>query len=224
MHTVRKLLSTEDFLNKTAGWVQLIVGLLILSAGITLMLKADVGMFPWGVFQLGVSIQLNIPFGVSLQLVGLFVIILAYLVGKVKPRLGTLANMILIGFFIDYIFYPIIPFYTIFWQQIVMMVLSILMSSAGTAVYMSADLGAGPRDSLMMAFYIVTRKSLRVVRSSLKITVLIIGYFLGGKVGLGTLIFAVLSGLILQACLKLLRLLPLNLIRVDILKQRESEI
>ena len=224
MQSDKRFFNSENYFNKSANWFQLIIGLLILAAGMTLMLKAELGMFPWGVFQLGISIQFNVPFGFSTQASGFFVIAIAYLTGKVKPRLGTLVNMILVGFFIDYILYPVIPSYTILWQQIIVMIISILLGSFGTAVYMSADLGAGPRDSLMMALYIRTHKSLRVVRSSLEITVLVIGYFLGGKVGLGTFIFAVSTGPILQASLKLLKLFPINLVRVDILKHRKSKV
>ena len=224
MLSEKRFLNNENFLNISVAWIQIIIGFFILAAGITLMLKSDLGMFPWGVFQHGISIQFNIPFGFSIQAAGLFVLAIAYLLGKVKPRLGTLANMILLGYFIDYILYPVIPTYTILWQQIIMMSLSMILCSFGTAVYMSADLGAGPRDSLMMALFLRTKKSLRVVRSALEITVLVIGYFLGGKVGLGTFIFAVSAGPTLQASLKLLKLFPINLIKVDILKQKVSKV
>ena len=213
----------DKFLNIAAAWAQLLAGLLLLAFGITLMVKANAGMFPWGVFQHGISVHFNIPFGFSIQVVGIFVIALAYLIGKIKPRFGTIANMILAGFFIDYVFYPIIPEYSILWQQIVMMLASTILCVIGTGIYMSADLGAGPRDSLMMALYIRIKASLRVVRTLLEIFVLIVGYFFGGKVGFGTIFYAVVFGPMLQIFLKLLKLFPINLVRVDILEQKSAK-
>lgn len=221
MKSWRENLTFRIFLRNFSCWLQLITGLFFMSFGMTMMVKADIGMSPWGVLHLGTSGQLNIPFGFTTQVVGFLVIVIAYFIGKVKPTAGTIVNMILIGFFIDYIWYPLIPFINVFWEQIVVSLIGIIISGIGTAVYLSADLGAGPRDSLMMALYLMINKSIRFVRTSLEITVLIMGFLLGGKVGIGTLLFALLFGATLQSSLRLLKLFPGNLIKVDILKQKK---
>ena len=198
------------------------IGLLLMSLGLTLMIKADLGMSPWGVFQLGISYKFGIPFGLGVQIVGFFLLFIAYFLGKIKPKPGTIVNMIIVGIIIDFIFYPVIPFFTILWQQIVFMVLSTFILAAGTSIYMSADLGAGPRDSLMMAIFVITNKSLRFIRTVMEITVLVIGFFIGGKIGAGTVIYALTFGALMHASFKLLKRLPLNLVRIDILKYKET--
>ena len=85
---------------KISSWIQLMIGLVFMSLGLTLMIKADLGMSPWGVFQLGISYKFGIPFGLGVQIVGFFLLFIAYFLGKIKPKSGTIVNMIIVGIII----------------------------------------------------------------------------------------------------------------------------
>jgi len=221
MESEKSLLISHNRVRQFACWVQFIIGIFILAFGVNMMVKADIGMNPWSVFQLGLCNIFHIPFGLSIQIVGFVLIIFSFLIGKIKPRAGTIVNMILGGFFIDNLFYPIIPFVSGLWTQIMLMLIGIIITAIGSALYISADLGAGPRDSLMIAIYFITNKSIGFVRTGLEAIVLLIGFLMGGKVGIGTILFVLLFGAFLQISLKFLKLFPLNVVRVDVLNRKD---
>lgn len=184
------------------AYIQLIIGLFVFAAGIVLMLKANLGMAPWSVFHVGITNHFPLTLGRVSQIVGLIVILFS-LFFKIFPGIGTLFNMIVIGFFIDLI-NPHVPSIHNHFSQITMLALGIILIGIGSGLYINAKLGAGPRDGLMLGLSKKTGKSIRLIRNSMEITVLIIGFFLGGPVGVGTAVFALAIGPSVQFFLKLI--------------------
>lgn len=213
--------NTADFI---ASWIQLNAGLLMSSLGLTLMVKAGLGMGPWGVFQLALCKQLNITLGMSTQIVGFALLISMYLIGKIVASAGTIFNMYIFGFYIDYIWFSRMPDFNGFAIQFLVCAGSIVVFGIGSAIYLSADQGPGPRDGLMMALYMRIRsQSLRIVRTGMEAIVLAAGWLLGGPVGIGTALFVFLVGPVLQSTLSILPRLPIRLDRAEILRVNEPK-
>ena len=173
------------------GWVRLIAGLFCFASGTFLTLRADLGVPPWDVLHDGLRLNTPLTFGVATILVGLVLLIVSLFIG-VRPGPGTIANMILIGVFVDLMLASSLfagvgdgPLAL----QVLTSVTGIVIVGIGSALYIGAELGAGPRDSLMVA--IATRFKLRVgiARAIVEGTALALGAILGGSVGLGTALF-----------------------------------
>jgi len=156
------------------------------------MLKSNLGMGPWSVFHVGITNHLPLTLGRVSQIVGLIVILFS-LFFKIYPGIGTVFNMFLIGFFIDLV-NPYVPSMNNHLSQITMLACGIILIGIGSGLYINANLGAGLRDGLMLELSRKTGRSIRLIRNSIEITVLIIGFFLGGPVGVGTVAFALTIG------------------------------
>jgi len=172
----------------------LLLGLALYAAGNVAALYADLGMNPWGVFHMGISNHTPLTFGQANQLIGLAILLTAYGMGII-PGLGSIANMIFIGAFID-IFEKLNIFKapkTLFGQYI-MLFFGILIIGWGTFLYLRVNLGAGPRDGLMEGLVRKFKKPVWLIRGVIETIALIIGYFLGGPVGIGTVITALTIG------------------------------
>jgi uncharacterized membrane protein YczE len=182
------------------AYIQLMVGLLALAFGIVFILKSGLGMNPWNVFHVGITLHLPLTLGRVIQIVGLFLIVISFFLG-VSPGVGTLLCMIFVGIFVDVI-NPWIPPMNSYVYQGVLLLLGILCIGLGTGLYINSNLGAGPRDSLMLALHKKTKKSIQLVRNSIEITVLITGFILGGPFGVGTIAFALGIGPVVQFFLK----------------------
>ena len=206
-----------------ASWIQLLAGLLLSAMGWTLMLRSQFGMGPWGVFQVALAQHIDISLGFSIQAVGAILLIASFVMARLVPTAGTLANMYLVGVFVDQVWNPYFPEINGFALRFGASILSILIFAVGGAVYLSANHGPGPRDGLMMAIYMRNKISLRRVRSVIEFSVLIVGWLLGGPIGIGTLMFAFLVGPILQYSLEILPRLPIRLDRTTILKGRNGQ-
>ena len=178
--------------------VILVAGLYCFAFGIMLTLKSDLGLGPWHVFHQGVSRHTGLGFGVLL---------LSWLLG-VRPGVGTVSNMVLVGVFIDLIEWGgLLPsFAGRPWPvRLAVNVLGVAVVGFGSALYIKASLGAGPRDSLMLALARRLRGRVTLVRGALELVVLIAGYLLGGTAGLGTVIFALGIGPAVGLAFRLLR-------------------
>jgi len=177
-------------------YTYLLGGCFALSLGIALLVKGSIfGVGAWTVFHLGLTNHLPMTLGQVTLAVGVLIIILSALLG-VKPRIGTLLNMTSVGIFLD-----LIPHYILgpepvasLAEAVILVVLGNIVIGFGTAWYMSADLGQGPRDSLMVALTQRSGFPVGSVRTALELSVLVVGYFLGGPVGLGTVVSAVVVG------------------------------
>jgi uncharacterized membrane protein YczE len=186
------------------AWMVLVVGLFLFAFSIVLQVKSDLGLGPWDVFHVGAARVSGLSLGQVSIITGLVVIMLAYLVARVKPGPGTIANMILIGLFVDWT-YGFVPTMTELPWKIGLFVSGLLLMGLATAVYIGAGLGAGPRDSLMLGLHRVTGLSVRVTRTFIEASVFAVGVLLGGKFGLGTVLFVAGIGAVVQLFLALLK-------------------
>ncbi len=178
-------------------------GLFLFSTGIVANLQAGLGMMPWGVLNVGLEKLTPFTLGEVSQVVGLAILLLGWLLGF-PPGLGTFANMYVIGVFIDWILASgLIPLQETLVWQLVLLFLSVAFLGVGTLLYIRVRLGAGPRDGLMMGLVKKTGRPVSAIRGAIEITVLVVGYLIGGPVGIGTLISAVTVGYSVQLAFKL---------------------
>ncbi len=174
--------------------VSLMWGLFIFSSGLLLTIQANLGVAPWDAFHLGVVNHSSLTIGRVSQLTGLSLIILCTLLRE-KPGWGTLANMYFVGFFLDLLNDAgIIPQAHNLWTGLVMLLMGIGLIGWGSFFYLNAGLGSGPRDGLMMALNRISGIEIWMARMAIEVSVLILGYLLGGPVGLGTAITALCIG------------------------------
>lgn len=171
---------------------QLLVGLFLYGIAIALMVRAGIGVSPWDVLAQGVSYKTGIPFGLVTNLVGL--VVLAFWIPlRQRPGLGTVLNVLLVGPSAQLGLW-IIPQQTVLWAQVLVFAAGLLLLAVATGLYIGPKLGPGPRDGLMTGLHARTGRPIWAVRTAIEVTVLIIGWFLGGNVGVGTLAFALLVG------------------------------
>ena len=171
--------------------------------GAVMILYANLGMSSWGVFQVGIMNFLGLTFGQASQLVGLGVLILGWVLGF-PPGFGTVMNMYFIGYFIDRIIeWEIIPTYTNPALQLAMLIGGMAMIGVASFFYLNPKLGAGPRDGLMIGLVQKLDRPVGQVRGGIEVTVTILGYIMGGPVGIGTLITAFITGYFVQLAFKL---------------------
>jgi len=170
---------------------QLVGGLLLFGGSLALLVRSRLGLDPWDVFHQGLAIRSGIPIGTVSILVGAVVLLLWIPLGQ-RPGIGTIANVILVGLSLDAIL-AMIPSPADLGVRWVYLVVGIVLNGIATGAYIGAALGPGPRDGLMVG--IASRgHSLRVVRTSIELTVLGVGWLMGGTVGVGTVLFAVTIG------------------------------
>jgi uncharacterized membrane protein YczE len=194
---------TRNWMSFLARMPSLFVGLFLFSAGIVANLHAGLGMMPWGVLNVGLETMTPFTLGEISQVVGIAVIIIGWLLGF-PPGFGTFTNMYVIGVLIDWIIASgLIPIQETLLWQLVLLLLSVAFLGVGTLLYIRVGLGAGPRDGLMMGLVKKTGRPVSTIRGAIEITVLVIGYLLGGPIGIGTLISAVTVGYAVQLAFKL---------------------
>lgn len=182
---------------------RLVMGLFLYALGIAIILNAQIGYAPWDVFHTGIAMTTGISIGTVIISVGLIIIVLVFLL-KEKIGLGSLLNMLLVGVFLDTILWiDIIPRANHFSLGIVMLIIGLFSIALGSYFYISSAFGAGPRDSLMVALARKTGLPIGVCRGAVELTALFCGWQLGGMVGIGTLLSAVLIGLCLQLVFRL---------------------
>lgn len=185
--------------------LRLFTGLFLYAVGIVMTINANLGLGPWDVFHQGLSRTLGITMGQASISMGLIVIIVDYFMGE-KLGWGSVANMLFIGIFMDFLMLNhLIPVFTNTILSIIMMMLGMFIIGLASVFYIGAGLGSGPRDGLMVALTKKTGKPVRFIRNSIEITVSIIGFFLGGSVGFGTVLIALTIGYFVQFAFKLLR-------------------
>jgi uncharacterized membrane protein YczE len=189
-----KIIETKNFIIFLKRLPSLFSGLFLFAIGIVANLHSNLGMSPWGVLNVGISNVTPITFGQASQLVGLAVIVVDCFLGF-APGFGTLANMFFIGFFIDLIIsWNLIPVQTELLGQLGLLATSILIFGLASLLYMRVQLGAGPRDSLMIGLVKKFDNPVIYVRSTVEVIVCLLGYLMSGPVGLGTLITALTIG------------------------------
>jgi uncharacterized membrane protein YczE len=183
--------------------VQLILGLVAYGIAIALLVRAGIGVPPWDVFAQGITRQTGIPFGLVVNLVGALVLLL-WIPLRQRPGIGTLLNVLLIGPSAELGLW-LVPQQTVPWQQAIVFAGGLALLALATGAYIGARLGPGPRDGLMTGLHARTGWPIWVVRTGIEVTVLTIGFVLGGQLGIGTLAFALLIGPMVNVTLPLLR-------------------
>ncbi|CAB1241819.1 YitT family protein [Clostridium sp. MT-14] len=169
----------------------LFFGFFLCSISILLALYSKLGMSPWDVFHMGIVNHSIFSLGQVTQIVGLGIILLSIFLGVI-PGIGSVFNMFFVGIFVDLMNNTgIFRTPQNITGKILMLILSIILMGISTYFYLRVELGAGPRDGLMEGLVKKLNKPVWLIRGSMEITVLIIGFFLGGPAGIGTLISAV---------------------------------
>lgn len=182
---------------------KLFIGLFICAVGIVMMINANLGLAPWDVFHQGISKITGLTMGRAHIIVGLILLIVDSILGE-KIGWGTLCNMLSIGIFMDLLMLNnIIPIFAGFVPSFIMMLLGSFIMAYGSYLYISVGLGSGPRDGLVVGLTKKTGKSVRLIKNSVEITALVIGYILGGTVGIGTFVMALTGGYFLQLAFKI---------------------
>ena len=194
----------ENYLKRTG---RLLFGLFLYSLGLTLSIQANVGLAPWDAFGMGVSNLTGISYGNISILTGILILIVVAGFLKEKIGMGTVLNTILIGVMVDLMqSIKLIPFMTNFFLGTLMLLLSQVIISLATYFYISTGMGCGPRDTLMVALgKMFPKVPIGAIRGAIEGTVLLIGFMLGAKVGLGTVIAVFGISFILQYTFKLLK-------------------
>ncbi len=170
----------------------LFVGLTLYALAMALLIRAQLGVDPWDVFHLGLANHVPLSLGTIVIIVGALVL-LAWIPLKQWPGLGTVANTLYLGLALDF-FLRFLPNIQGLGWQILTLAIAILINGLGGALYIGSHFGPGPRDGLMTGLHLRTGLSIRLIRTVLELTVLALGWLLGGPVGLGTVAYALLIG------------------------------
>ena len=183
--------SSEKPLNlkpKFSSLFFLVFGLILFGLGEGLLIVSYAGASPWSVLAQGISLNVNFSTGIITIFVSIGVLLL-WLPLKQKPGIGTILNAIIIGLMID-VCINFVPTPENYINQVFLAIAAVLIVGLGGGIYLVANLGAGPRDGLMVGLQKKTNLPIALVRGAIEITVMSVGWYLGGIVGLGTLLFA----------------------------------
>ncbi len=186
------------------AFFRLHLGLFLFGAAVAVMLEARIGVDPWSTLHEGLSLRTGLSFGRISQIIGAGLIAWSWWAFRVQPGLGTVFNMLLVGPWVDLLrVQTLVPWMAGGIAGVLQFLVGILLLGLATAVYLGARLGAGPRDGFVMGLSRRVEKSLRKTRIGVEVVVLALGAVLGGPIGLGTVLFALLMGPTMQSSLKL---------------------
>lgn len=172
--------------------LQLLIGLFLFGIGISFLLKSNLGASPWDVLAQGIARHIPYTFGTISVLLGI-VVLLFWFPLRQKPGIGTVFNALLVGPSAD-VGLAVLPETGVLWLRVLFIVIGTVLVGLATGLYIGSRFGPGPRDGLMTGLHRVTGQPIWMVRVGLELTVLAIGWLLGGTVGLGTVVFAVFIG------------------------------
>lgn len=191
---LNKKLLVED-VKKIPG---LMLAFLIIGYGIAQIKALNFGMAPWDTFALGISNHISLEFGQITQIMGLIIVLFTISI-KIHIGIGTILNMIFIGLFIDIVSkFDILLSPENFFLKILILFYALIVQNYGLYSYLKYELGAGPRDGLMVGFVQITGLDVKYIRTAIESIVLIVGFLLGGTVGVGTVIATLSGGYILD--------------------------
>lgn len=176
--------------------LQLVVGLAIYGASMAMVVRGALGAIPWDVLHTGLIEHIPITFG-QISILLAMAVLLMWIPLRQMPGLGTVANVFLVGLAAD-IALAILPVTGDIGVRLALMLGGILLNAMATAMYMGSQLGPGPRDGFMTGLARVTGRSIRLVRTLIEIAVVVVGWMLGGAVGVGTVLYALAIGPLAQ--------------------------
>ena len=179
---------TYNFKPKFSTFFFLCLGLSLFGLGEGLLIVSLTGASPWSVLAQGISLNVNLSIGMITFLISIFVLILWIPLGQ-KLGIATILNAIIIAVMID-VCIKYVPTPSNYYNQLILAIVSVITVGIGGGIYLVSNLGAGPRDGLMVGLQKKTNLPIALVRSTLEISVVSVGWYLGGVVGIGTLLFA----------------------------------
>jgi len=194
--------------------LQLLLGLFLFGIGISLMVRGALGTAPWDVLTLGLIRHLPVSFGMMTILLSI-VVLLCWIPLRERPGIGTLLNAVLVGPSAD-VGLALLPQTESLWIRVPYLAAGVVVIGLATGLYIGARFGPGPRDGLMTGLHRVTRMPIWIARTALEVTVVLIGWLLGGNVGFGTLLFALTIGPICQFFLRVFNIPLARDARVDL--------
>ncbi len=172
--------------------------------GLAVMLEAGIGLGPWAVFHEGIARVTPLSFGQALMIVGVVIAALAWWWTSERPGPGTVVNMLLVGPFVDlFRAVGVVPVQDGLTLGTVQFLIGAMIVGISSGLYISARFGAGPRDMFVLGLSRLLGRSVRRTRTAVEVVVLVIGVVLGGSVGLGTVLFALVIGPSMQTSLRL---------------------
>lgn len=186
--------------------LQLYFGLSLYGLSTAMFVRADLGADPWNVFHLGVAKLLSLDIGTVMIATGALVLLL-WIPLRQRPGLGTISNVVVIGLAADAAL-AMIPTLDQLLPRSALLASAIVVNAIATAMYIGAGFGSGPRDGLMTGVHARTGCSVRSIRTVIELTVLLIGWLLGGTLGVGTVLYALTIGPLIQLCLPWFRFVP----------------
>lgn len=196
-------------------WLFFLSGMMVMSLGISMTIKGQrLGIGPWDVLHVGLYQNFGLSIGTWGIITGFIIILVTAAVLKQWPQIGTWLNMLLIGLFID-LFNWLLPDFSTLTGQVIIFTVGVLVLAYGIGIYVAPNVGAGPRDSLMLILVDKLGIGVKKVRTMIEVIVAIIGWLLGGPVGVGTVIIALLIGQIVHYSLPQCRKLLLRIIKAD---------
>ena len=179
---------TYNFKPKFSTFFFLCFGLTLFGLGEGLLIVSFTGASPWSVLAQGISLNVDLSIGTITLLISIAVLILWIPLGQ-KPGIGTIFNALIIALMID-LCIKFVPTPSTYFSQLILAGVAVITVGIGGGIYLVSNLGAGPRDGLMIGLQKITNLPIAAVRASLEITVVSVGWYLGGIVGVGTLLFA----------------------------------
>ena len=196
---------TRHFLTRL---IILHIGLFLYSLGIALSLNAQIGYAPWEVLHVGMAKTLGMSIGEISIIVGFLILLVTAYCGE-DIGIGTISNMIVIGLVLDLILYlDFLPVAGNMFFGLLMLITGLFTIALGSYFYIASAFGAGPRDGLMVLLTRKTGLPIGVCRGAIELTAVVIGWYLGGLVGIGTVVSAFMIGFCVQITFKLLRFDP----------------
>lgn len=179
--------------------LQLYIGLSLYGVATAMFVRSDLGADPWNVFHLGVASLLSMNIGAVIIATGVLVLLL-WIPLRQRPGLGTISNVIVIGLAADVTLTLLPPVESLVARSL-LLVAAVVVNALATGLYIGAGFGAGPRDGLMTGLHARTGWSVRSIRTTIEVSVLLTGWLLGGVVGPGTVLYALAIGPLIQICL-----------------------
>jgi uncharacterized membrane protein YczE len=180
------------------------LGLLTMSFGFVFSFESQLGVAPWDVLHIGLHHVTSLSIGFWIIALGILIVSITFFLNRMLISWGTICNMVLCGYFADFILnHHLVPPVHSLWLRVIYIIIGILITGIGTGLYLAPKYGAGPRDGFTLELARRFGFSVRKMRTIIEITVVLIGWLLGGPLLVGTIIFSITIGPCMQYFLKL---------------------